>query len=208
MNAAVDAVTSAGRDCIDLGIATTPTVEMITERTDAVAGIIVTASHNPVEWNALKFIDHRGIFITRDIGEKLRTVFESGDIAMTTGGRRGAVSSYPTAVREHLDAVLGLDVIDADAIRGRRFKVVLDCINGAGSVIVPQLLEELGAAVTAIHCEPSGDFFRDPEPRPENLGELAQRVTPTPTGWLWSTTAAMPSARNTRWRWPSTTCCR
>jgi phosphomannomutase len=176
MKAAIDAITSTGRDCVDLGIATTPTVEMITEHTDAVAGIIVTASHNPVEWNALKFIDHRGIFITRDVGEKLRAVFESGDVAVTTDGTRGAVSAYTSAVREHLDAVLGLDVIDADAIRRRRFKVVLDCINGAGSVIVPHLLEELGAEVSAIHCQPNGDFFRDPEPRPENLEELAGRV--------------------------------
>jgi phosphomannomutase len=175
LRSVVDAVTSAGRDCIDLGIATTPTVEMITESSEAVGGVIVTASHNPVEWNALKFIDHRGIFLTSEVGENLKKAFDAatGPIVDRAAGR---VSSYAMADREHIDAILALDVIDVEMIRRQRFKVVLDCINGAGSVIAPRLLGELGADVIAINCTPNGDFFRDPEPRPENLRELAERV--------------------------------
>lgn len=174
LRAVVAAVTGAGRDCIDLGIATTPTVEMITESSDAVGGIIVTASHNPAEWNALKFIDHRGIFITAEKGAKLREIFEGGGAAADAGG--GSVEVYDSAVREHIDAVFALDAVDVDAIRRRNFKVVVDCINGAGSVIAPQMLRELGATVTELSCETNGDFFRDPEPRPDNLEGLAARV--------------------------------
>lgn len=176
MLSAMGAMTSAGRDCIDVGIATTPTVEMATERSDAVGGVIVTASHNPVEWNALKFIDHRGIFLTREVGERLRAAFERADFRFADGRSTGTVRRHDTAAREHLDAVLALDVVDAGAIRARHFKVVLDCINGAGSVIVPDLLRELGADVVEINCASDGNFFRDPEPRPDNLAELAECV--------------------------------
>ncbi len=170
------AVTAAGRDCIDVGIATTPTVEMVTENTDAVGGIIVTASHNPVEWNALKLLDHRGIFIGKKEGDAVFEVFMAGDFKLADGRSCGTVKGYDSAAREHLDAVLALDVIDTDAIRARGFKIVLDCINGAGSVIAPTLLRELGADVVEVNCALNGDFYRDPEPRPDNLGELAARV--------------------------------
>lgn len=176
MLSAMGAVTASGRGCIDTGIATTPTVEMVTERSDAVGGIIVTASHNPVEWNALKFLDGRGIFIGPDAGARLRDVFESGGFRFADGRSTGTVRRYTEGARDHLDAIYALDLVDVDAIRERRFRVVLDCINGAGSVIAPLLLEELGADVVAIHSVPDGDFFRDPEPRPENLAELAARV--------------------------------
>jgi phosphomannomutase len=178
VDAALGAATSAGRDCIDLGVATTPTVEMVTERTGAAGGIIVTASHNPVEWNALKFLDHRGIFITRDVSEKLYAAFESGEYgpAGAEGAPAGHIRTYGRAAEDHIRAILALDAVDPDAVKRRRFKVVLDCINGAGSVIAPQLLDRLGAEVVAVNCETNGDFYRDPEPRPENLQELADRV--------------------------------
>ena len=173
-HSAIDAITSTGRDCIELGVATTPTVEMMVESFGAAGGIIVTASHNPVQWNALKFLDHRGIFITQPVSEKLYAAFAAR--ASSCEAARGAVRVHDTAAREHIDAILALDTIDAEAIRKRGFKVVLDCINGAGSVIAPTLLRELGVEVTEINCRTDGDFYRDPEPRPGNLTDLAERV--------------------------------
>lgn len=175
MDAAMVAITTSGRDCVDLGIATTPTVEMVTEKLAAAGGIIVTASHNPVEWNALKFLNGRGIFITKPISEKLYAAYAAGT-SHADAAVQGKVLTHPSAAREHIDAILALDVVDVDAIRARRFNVVIDCINGAGSVIVPTLLDQLGVNVVAINSTPNGDFYRDPEPRPDNLRDLADRV--------------------------------
>ncbi len=172
----IGAVTAMGRDCIDLGVATTPTVEMITEKTGAAAGIIVTASHNPVEWNALKFLDHRGIFITSEVSKKLYDVFEKGQFDFVDGRSCGHIKRYENAAADHIRAILDLDAIDPAVIKKRGFKVVLDCINGAGSIIAPQLLAELGVDVKTINSQPNGDFYRDPEPRPENLADLAEAV--------------------------------
>ncbi len=172
----VGAVTASGRDAIVLDIATTPTTELITERTDAVAGIIVTASHNPIEWNALKFIDHRGIFITKDVSEKLLAAYRKGAFTFVDGRGTGRIIPYRTAAVEHVDAILGLDVVDAAAIKKRKFTAVLDCINGAGSVIAPPLLEKLGVRVIPLNCSSDGNFYRDPEPRPENLADLEEAV--------------------------------
>lgn len=172
----IGAVTGSGRDVIHLGVATTPTVELITERTDAVAGIIVTASHNPIQWNALKFLDRRGIFITKDVSEKLLAAFTSGSFRFADGGSTGKIREYPGSAAEHIEAILALDVIDPEKIRARRFTVVLDCINGAGSVIAPELLDRLGARVIQLNCSADGNFYRDPEPRPENLADLVDCV--------------------------------
>ncbi|HEU4365715.1 MAG TPA: phosphoglucosamine mutase [Candidatus Krumholzibacteria bacterium] len=172
----IGAVTAAGRDVIHLDIATTPTVELITARSDAVAGIIVTASHNSIEWNALKFLDHRGIFITSDVSERLLAAFQSGKFRFADGKSTGKIRAYRTAAAEHIEAILGLDLIDVHRIRTRRFTVVLDCINGAGSVIAPELLDRLGARVIQLNCSADGNFYRDPEPRPENLADLTDCV--------------------------------
>jgi phosphomannomutase len=172
----IGAVSATGRDVIDLGIATTPTVEIVTEHTDAVAGIIVTASHNPIEWNALKFLDHRGIFISKEMGAELHAAFQRNRFSFADGHSTGKITDYTTAAREHIERILSLDVIDVDAIRRRRLTVVLDCINGAGSVIAPQLLERIGVRVIPLNCAADGNFYRDPEPRPENLQDLADAV--------------------------------
>ena len=176
MYSVIGAVTGTGRDVIHTGIATTPTVEMVTEATDAVGGIIVTASHNPIEWNALKFLDERGIFITKEQGAKVHAAFTEGRFQFADGTSIGKIAEYPNAAQEHIDAILKLDVIDVAAIRAKKLTVVLDCINGAGSVIAPQLLEALGVHVIPLNCVPDGNFYRDPEPRPENLRDLAEAV--------------------------------
>jgi phosphomannomutase len=149
---------------------------MVTENTGAAAGIIVTASHNPVEWNALKFLDHRGIFIAGEISKKLYAAFEGDRFEYADGRSCGRIERYDNAAADHIRAILDLDAINPATIKKRGFKVVLDCINGAGSVIAPRLLRELGVEVVEINCEPNGDFYRDPEPRPENLTDLAKAV--------------------------------
>jgi phosphomannomutase len=176
LSAVVGAVTATGRECINLGIATTPTVEMMVEKLDAAAGIIVTASHNPVEWNALKFLDGRGIFIVKEQGDQVYEAYSSGRYRLSDSVSTGKVTVYERAGADHIDAILGLHTLDAEKIRARAFRVVIDCINGAGSVIAPDLLEALGAKVIKINSEPNGNFHRDPEPRPGNLEELAAAV--------------------------------
>jgi phosphomannomutase len=170
------AVMASGRDVIDLGIATTPTTELVTEKSEAVAGIIVTASHNPVQWNALKFLDGRGIFITREVSDRLLAAYKESKFQFAGGRGTGSRHPYGTAAEEHIDAILALDVIDVPKIRDKKFTVVLDCINGAGSVIAPRLLENLGVRVIPLNCADDGNFYRDPEPTPHNLGDLIEAV--------------------------------
>jgi phosphomannomutase len=176
VHSVIGAVTASGRDVIDVGIATTPTTELITEKTDAVAGIIVTASHNPIQWNALKLIDRRGIFITKDVSDRVLAAYKERLFQFADGRGTGKVTRYTTAAQEHIDAILALDVIDTARIREKHFTVVLDCINGAGSVIAPQLLERLGVRVIPLNCDDDGNFYRDPEPRPDNLRDLVEAV--------------------------------
>jgi phosphomannomutase len=172
----IGAVTATGRDCVDLGVATTPTVEMMTENLGAAAGVIITASHNPVQWNALKFLDHRGIFITKDVSDEVYEVFESRAFELADARGCGRVKEYAPSADDHIRAILDLEAVDPESIASKNFKVVVDCINGAGSVIVPRLLTKLGVSVVELNCTPNGDFYRDPEPRPENLQDLADRV--------------------------------
>lgn len=176
MYSVIGAVMASGRDVIDIGIATTPTTELVTEHTDAVGGIVVTASHNPVQWNALKFLDHRGIFITRDVSDRLLASYKESKFQLADGRSMGKRRVYENAAEEHIDAILGLGVINVEKIRSKRFTAVLDCINGAGSVIAPQLLERLGVRVIPLNCEPDGNFYRDPEPTPANLTDLIEAV--------------------------------
>jgi phosphomannomutase len=176
LSAVLGAVTAAGRECINLGIATTPTVELTVEKLEAAGGIIVTASHNPVEWNALKFLDGRGIFITKADGDRLHDAFADGQREFVDAVSTGKITTYDRGSQEHIDAILGLHIIDVDRITRRSFRIVVDCINGAGSVIAPDLLEALGVDVVRLNCKLDGDFYRDPEPRAENLNELAERV--------------------------------
>ena len=175
-SAVAAAVTATGRECIDLGIATTPTVEILVQKLGAVGGIIITASHNPVEWNALKFLDSRGVFLSKPVSEAVYDAYVNEQFQFCDASSTGKVTRYHQAARDHIDAVLGLSAIDASLIRRRSFRVVVDAINGAGSVIAPDLLRELGAKVVTMNCKTDGDFYRDPEPRAENVGDLAERV--------------------------------
>jgi phosphomannomutase len=173
--AAASGLMSVGVDVLDLGMVPTPTVQMAVEHHHAGAGLILTASHNPIEWNALKFVGPDGIFLDAAAGEQVRALADQGPPRAGWDGI-GELREDPGAVARHLDAVLRLPVIDVPAIRRRRFHVALDCVRGAGAVAIVPLLERLGCRVSGINLEPDGKFPRAPEPVPENLGELGRLV--------------------------------
>jgi phosphomannomutase len=174
-HAAAAGLMSVGVDVIDVGVVPTPTVQLAVEHHHAGAGLILTASHNPIEWNALKFVGPDGIFLDARAGARVRALAEEGPPRMGWDGI-GTLREDREAVRRHLDAVLALPVIDVAAIRARRFHVALDCVRGAGASAIPPLLERLGCRVSGINLEPDGHFPRPPEPVPENLGELSALV--------------------------------
>jgi phosphomannomutase len=164
---------SAGADVIDVGIVPTPTVQLAVEHHHAGAGLILTASHNPIEWNALKLVGPDGIFLDGAAGEAVRALADRGPARAGWDGV-GSVRQDHDAIRRHLDLVLALPELDLAGIRKRRFKVALDCVRGAGGAAIPPLLEALGCEVHAINLETDGRFPRAPEPIPENLGDLAR----------------------------------
>jgi phosphomannomutase len=173
--AAAAGLMSVGVDVVDLGVVPTPTVQMAVEHHHAGAGLILTASHNPIEWNALKFVGPDGIFLDAAAGGRVRALAEQGPPRAGWDGI-GELRDDPEAVARHLDSILALPVIDVTAIRGRRFHVAVDCVRGAGAVAILPLLERLGCRVSGINLEPDGRFPRAPEPIPENLGELGRLV--------------------------------
>jgi phosphomannomutase len=176
--AAAAGLMSVGVDVIDLGMVPTPTVQLAVEYHHAGAGLILTASHNPIEWNALKFVGPDGIFLDAAAGEQVRTLAESGP-PRAGWDAIGELRTDPDAVSRHLDAILALSMIDVTAIRARRFHVGLDCVRGAGATALPALLERLGCTMRAINLEPDGHFPRAPEPVSENLGDLGRLVRET-----------------------------
>ena len=173
--AVLSALQSVGCRVIDVGLAPTPTIQLAVEAHHAAGGLAITASHNPVEWNALKFIGPTGLFLEAHEGMAMRAIAE-GVIPRATWDRLGAVESDVEAIERHLAGVLALPYIDVDAIRRRKFRVALDCCHGAGATIMPALLERLGCRVSAIGLETDGRFPRPPEPVAENLGELERLV--------------------------------
>ncbi|MGH7498222.1 MAG: phosphoglucosamine mutase [Gemmatimonadales bacterium] len=173
--AAAAGVMSVGVDAIELGVVPTPTVQMAVEHHHAGGGLILTASHNPIEWNALKFVGPDGIFLDAEAGERVRGLAEEGPPRMGWKGL-GEVREDGEAVSRHLDAILALSMIDVTAIRRHRFHVALDCVRGAGAIAMLPLLERLGCRVSGINLEADGLFPRAPEPVPGNLGELGRLV--------------------------------
>ena len=173
--AVVSALQSVGCDVIDVGLTTTPTCQLAVEHHHAAGGLMISASHNPVEWNALKFIGPSGAFLEAHEGAEMRRLLEES-IPRASWDRLGAVTEDGSAIERHIEQVLALPFLDVPAIRRRRFKVALDCVRGAGGRIIPPLLERLGCEVTAIHLEADGRFPRSPEPIAENLQELERLV--------------------------------
>ena len=166
----------SGASVLDVGVATTPSVELFVKHYGAEAGIIVTASHNPLEWNALKFLNAEGLFLGPEEAQRIFALADSGCFSFPGYRFVGGYSVPPGAEAVHIEKTLALSVVDVPKIRSKNFKVAIDAVNGAGSSIVPKLLEELGCEVVRVNCEPDGTFPRGPEPLPENLAMLGTAV--------------------------------
>ena len=169
------ALQSVGCDVIDVGMAPTPTIQLAVEHHHAAGGLAITASHNPIEWNALKFIGPSGLFLDPAESAEMRAITE-GTIPRALWNELGGIDVDRDAVRRHIEKVLSLPLIDRQRISDRRLHVALDCVHGAGGAFMPQLLERLGCRVTSINLETDGRFPRSPEPVAENLGDLEKLV--------------------------------
>lgn len=167
---------AAGRDVVDIGLATTPATQLAVEHLRAAGGVILTASHNPAPWNALKFLSSLGEFLGPAEGRAVRERYEADRDLWVAWDRLGAVREEPGALEWHLERVLGLEYLDLPAIRARALRVVVDGCASVGGVAVPALLERLGATVVRLDCEPNGAFTRELEPLPEHLGALGRAV--------------------------------
>jgi phosphomannomutase len=166
-----------GIDVTDLGFASTPTVEIAVQSKKADGGIILTASHNPKEWNALKLLDNRGEFLSAEAGEELLKIAEGEDLSYEEISKLGKYTRSDGFDDIHIREIINLPLVDSAAIKKRNFRVVIDCVNSVGGLVLPKLLRELGVnEITEIHCEPHGMFAHDPEPLPENLGDLSRTV--------------------------------
>lgn len=175
--AVVAGLQSVGVDVIEVGLVPTPTVLLSVRHHGAAGGLAITASHNPAEWNALKLVGPDGMFLDAETSLAFRGFLGESEVPRAAWNELGSTRRDDEAVERHLAALLACPEVDVDAIRARRLHVALDCVRGAGGVIVPRLLEALGCEVSAIHTEPDGHFPRDPEPTAEHLAELGRLVT-------------------------------
>ncbi len=167
---------ASGCEVIDIGIVPTPTVELEIEHHQAAGGIAITASHNPIQWNGLKFMGADGRFLPPEAAAKVYGMADNEEAELKSWDALGKVILDEGAIDRHIQKVLNISYIDVEAIRKRRFKVAVDTVNGAGGVIIPKLLKELGCEVIAINQEPNGRFAHVPEPLPENLTQLSETV--------------------------------
>jgi len=171
----IDTLTKMGVNVVCLGLSTTPTVEIAVPLENADAGIIITASHNPRNWNALKLLNSKGEFINAKDGEKLLKIANSNPLEYVTKNL-GKVDFKNEYIDNHTDMIINLPLVDTNLIRSKNFKVVVDAVNSTGGIAVPNLLNKLGVEVIKLYCEPNGEFPHDPEPLKENLSELSKLV--------------------------------
>lgn len=168
---------SLGLTVLDLGLSTTPTVEMAVPAENAAGGIILTASHNPIQWNALKLLNATGEFISGNDGEEMLLIAENEDFDFVDVKKLGTYAQDNTWLQKHIDLILALPLVDVEAIRNKDFKVIVDAVNSSGGIAVPMLLEALGVTqITKLHCEPTGYFAHNPEPLPENLTDITNAM--------------------------------
>lgn len=172
----VGALMSKGAEVIDLGLSTTPTVEMAVKNEGAAGGIILTASHNPKQWNALKLLNSEGEFISSEMGQDIIAMVDGNDFSFNDINHIGSYTSKAGYIDWHIEQILQLDAVDLNAIRSKGFKFVVDAVNSTGGIAVPKLLEALGVECVLINGEPNGDFPHNPEPLPEHLNELCLAV--------------------------------
>jgi phosphomannomutase len=165
-----------GIDVIDLGLSTTPTVEIAVPMEKADGGIILTASHNPKQWNALKLLNSKGEFLSGSEGELILEIAESESFDFADVDNLGEITINDSYMDIHIDEVLNLSLVDAEAVSKRKFKVVVDGVNSSGGIIIPRLLEQMGVEVVKLYCEPNGHFPHNPEPLKEHLGDICKLV--------------------------------
>jgi phosphomannomutase len=165
-----------GIDVIDLGFSTTPTVEMAVVWEKASGGIILTASHNPIQWNALKLLNERGEFISGKDGEDVLAIAENEDFDFAQVTKLGHYQKKDGYLKKHIEEILKLPLVDAEAIHSKGFRVVVDAVNSTGGIAVPMLLSALGVTVKELYCEPTGHFPHNPEPLPEHLTDISREV--------------------------------
>src|SRR5690606_17362716 len=176
-NLVVGTLQSVGMDVIDLGLSTTPTVEIAVPKENAGGGIILTASHNPTQWNALKLLNEKGEFINDEQGKKVLDIAEKLDFNFSEVYDLGKVTADDSYLQKHIDEVLSLELVDIEAIKAAKFRVAVDAVNSTGGIFVPALLRALGVeTIYEIYCEPNGDFPHNPEPLAENLTALSSLV--------------------------------
>lgn len=172
----VSCLIGLGIDVIDLGLSTTPTVEIAVPKEKAGGGIILTASHNPIQWNALKLLNEKGEFISGDDGLEILRIAEAEEFNFADVHQLGKVSLIDDYIDQHIDMILDLDLVDTEVIKAKKFKVVVDAVNSTGGIAVPALLEKLGVEVTKLYCEPTGHFPHNPEPLAEHLNEISSTI--------------------------------
>lgn len=165
-----------GIDVIDLGLSTTPTVEIAVPLEKADGGIILTASHNPKQWNALKLLNQKGEFLNGEEGAKILEIAEAATFDFADVDALGQITENDAYMDIHIDEVLNLSLVDTEAVKARKFKVVVDGVNSSGGVIIPKLLEQMGVEVVKLYCEPNGHFPHNPEPLKEHLGDICALV--------------------------------
>jgi phosphomannomutase len=167
---------SLGIDVIDLGLSTTPTVEIAVPLEKAAGGIILTASHNPVQWNALKLLNEKGEFISGNDGEEMLKIAENEEFEFAPVTKLGEYIQDDSYLQKHIDLILNLPLVDIEAIKNKGFKVVVDGVNSSGGIAVPLLLKALHVSVKELYCEPTGHFPHNPEPLPEHLMDICREI--------------------------------
>ena len=165
-----------GIDVKDVGLSTTPTVEIAVPLEFAHGGIIITASHNPKQWNALKLLNEKGEFLNGEEGAKILKIAENDDFVFAEVDDLGTYSEVDGYINKHIDEVLNLELVDVDAIKQAKFKVVVDAVNSTGGIAIPALLEKLGVECIKLYCEPNGHFPHNPEPLKEHLTDISELV--------------------------------
>jgi phosphomannomutase len=176
-NIVASTLQSIGLDVVDLGLSTTPTVEIAVPLEEAAGGIIITASHNPWQWNALKLVNENGEFISAEDGERVLALAESEQLQFIDIKNLGTYTIDDSYIDKHIRMILELPLVDVEAIKAKNFRVAVDCVNSTGGISVPKLLRALGVEqITEIFCEPTGHFPHNPEPLPENLTQIASQM--------------------------------
>jgi phosphomannomutase len=174
-NLVISTLQSVGVDVVNLGLSTTPTVEMAVPMKEAGGGIILTASHNPSNWNAIKMLDETGEFVSAEDSEAILALADAEDFDFAQVHQLGVVTEDDTYIDKHIEKILEIPYIDVEAIKAKEFRVVIDCVNSTGGIALPNLLAKLGVDhVEKLYCEPNGKFPHNPEPLPENLTKISQ----------------------------------